>query len=157
MMAFTSDLLHSMTTHSHNIEVVAAGQTRRILLPDRPGDYEAHKGDIWKLHIINDLGFLAGSCILVRKCTLNWRLNILLYAATLLGIYRVCNIESVTIVEAGGDGWNIDSVVTYGCIDGLGCNPITQDIDAFRWVDGNDLEVYNRFPLTKISGTFCTL
>ena len=63
VMAFTSALLNSHSTHSHNIEVVAAGQTRRILLPDRPGDYQTHKGDIWKLHIINNLGFLPGSCI----------------------------------------------------------------------------------------------
>ena len=80
----------------------------------------------------------------------------IIYTYISLYVHRVCNIESVTLVEAGGDGWNIDSIVTYGCTDGLGCKPITQDIDAFRWVDGDDLEVYYRFPLTKISGTSCT-
>lgn len=63
VIAFTSNLFSSETTHPHNIEVVAAGQKREIALPDRPGDYESHKGDIWKLSIFDTLRFLPGSCI----------------------------------------------------------------------------------------------
>ena len=61
--AFTSSLRFSDSTHPHNIEVVAAGQTRKILMPDRPGNYESHRGDIWKMSISEDLGFLPGTCL----------------------------------------------------------------------------------------------
>ena len=57
VMAFTSNLRYSDSTHRHNIEVVAMGETRTMLLPDRPGDYSTHKGDIWRLSITEDLGF----------------------------------------------------------------------------------------------------
>ena len=62
-MAFTSDVRYSDSPHPHNIEVEAVNQTRNIVLPDRPGDYDQHKGDLWKLNIFNDLGFEAGSCV----------------------------------------------------------------------------------------------
>ena len=63
MMAYTSSLRYADTTHAHEIEVIGAGQTRKIVLPDRPDDYSQHKGDIWKLGIIEDLGFLPGTCL----------------------------------------------------------------------------------------------
>ena len=63
VMAFTSSLRFSDSTHPHNIEVVAVGQTRKILMPDRPGNYELHRGDIWKMSISGDLGFLPGTCL----------------------------------------------------------------------------------------------
>jgi hypothetical protein len=130
VMAFTSDLRYSDSRHPHNIEVVAMGETRSILLPDRPGDYSQHKGDIWRLSISEDLGFSV--CV------------------------RVCNIQNITLVEGGSNGWNIDSVTTYGCTDDVGCKQITQDFDVFRWVDGDSTEDRQRFTLTKISNTPCT-
>ena len=51
------------SNHPHNFEVIGAGQTRHITLPDRPGDYERHQGDIWKLGVFEDLGFLPGTCL----------------------------------------------------------------------------------------------
>ena len=66
----------------------------------------------------------------------------------------MCNIDSVAIVEGGNNGWNIDSVVTFGCITGAGCKQITQDMDVLAWVDGNTAG-YERLPLTKISNTPC--
>ena len=63
MMAFTSSRRSADTTHPHLIEVIGAGQTRKIALPDRPDDYTLHKGDIWKLGIFEDLGFLPGTCL----------------------------------------------------------------------------------------------
>ena len=62
-MAYTTGVRYASTTHAHLIEVVGAGQTRRIALPDRPDDYSLHKGDIWKLDIFNDFGFLPGTCL----------------------------------------------------------------------------------------------
>ena len=64
----------------------------------------------------------------------------------------------MTIEEGGNNGWNIDSIVTYGCIDGLGCSPLTQDFDVFRWVDGDarvNPEEIRRFPLTKVTQSSC--
>ena len=63
LLVFTSGENDSESSHPHNIEVVAENQTRLIALPDREGDYETHRGDIWKLHIYDDLGFDAGSCV----------------------------------------------------------------------------------------------
>lgn len=63
MMAYTSSLRFADTSHAHEIEVIGAGQTRQIVLPDRPDDYSQHKGDVWKLDIIEDLGFLPGTCL----------------------------------------------------------------------------------------------
>ena len=79
------------------------------------------------------------------------------YAAVkdILTFYRVCNIQNVTILPGGTNGWNIDSILTFGCTIGLGCKPLTQDIDVFRWVDGNGSQDRRRFPLTKVSGASC--
>ena len=63
MMAFTSSVQYADSSHPQDIEVIAAGQTVEVTLPDRPGHYDFHKGDIWKLSIFDDLGFLPGSCI----------------------------------------------------------------------------------------------
>ena len=64
MMAYTSGLSGAAgSTHPHNFEVVAVGQTRHIVLPDRPEDYTLHQGDIWKLDVFGDLGFISGTCV----------------------------------------------------------------------------------------------
>ena len=68
----------------------------------------------------------------------------------------MCNIQNITIEEGGNNGWNIDSILTFGCMDGLGCKPITQDFDVFQWVDGNGTEESRRFTLTKISRASCS-
>lgn len=62
-MAYTGSSPGAGTHHSHNFEVVGAGQRKEIALPDRPGDYSLHQGDIWKLDIVDDLGFLPGTCL----------------------------------------------------------------------------------------------
>jgi len=70
VMAYTAGIHNASTAHAHLIEVVGAGQTRKIALPDRPDNYRLHKGDIWKLDIFNDFGFRPGTClryILVHK------------------------------------------------------------------------------------------
>lgn len=62
-MAYTGSSSAAGTNHPHNFEVVGAGQRKEIVLPDRPGDYSRHQGDIWKLDIVDDLGFLPGTCL----------------------------------------------------------------------------------------------
>ena len=64
VMAYTGSTSNNVgSSHSHNFEVVAASQTRHIVLPDRPGDYTRHQGDIWKLDVFEDLGFITGTCV----------------------------------------------------------------------------------------------
>ena len=64
MLAYTgSSSRNAGSNHPHDFEVKGVGQTRYITLPERPGDYERHQGDIWKLDIIEDLGFLPGTCL----------------------------------------------------------------------------------------------
>ena len=54
----------------------------------------------------------------------------------------------MSIVENGNDGWNIDSIVTMVKDDDDGVEALTQDLDVFRWIDGDDLPQYRRFDLT---------
>jgi len=61
----------------------------------------------------------------------------------------------VTITEGGNDGWGIDSIMTYGCTDEFGCQPLTQDIDANRWVDRDEGDEHLRFSLSKVSQKLC--
>ena len=64
VLAYTgSTSRNAGSSHPHDFEVKGASQTRYITLPERPGDYELHQGDIWKLDIMEDLGFLPGTCL----------------------------------------------------------------------------------------------
>ena len=64
LMAYTGSTSNSAGSNDdHNFEVVSGAQTRHIVLPQRPGNYEQHQGDIWKLDVYQDLGFLPGTCL----------------------------------------------------------------------------------------------
>jgi hypothetical protein len=54
----------------------------------------------------------------------------------------------VSIVENGNDGWNIDSITTLLKDNRGGVELLTQDLDVFRWIDGDDLQQYRRFDIT---------
>jgi hypothetical protein len=132
MLAYTgSSSRNAGSNHPHDFEVKGAGQTRYITLPERPGDYERHQGDIWKLDIIEDLGFLPGTCL------------------------RLCGVESMRLAEGGNDGWLVDSVVTFGCINDVGCSLLTMDMDVLRWIDGNGAPDRREFPLTLATQSSC--
>ena len=60
VMAYTGTSNNAGSSHSHNFEVVAASQTRLIALP---GHYTRQQGDIWKLDVVEDLGFVTGTCV----------------------------------------------------------------------------------------------
>ena len=83
---------------------------------------QKNKGDLWKIDF-SDFGFTDG-CITIGE------------------------ISGVSIVENGNDGWNIDSIVTLVKDDDGGVEVLTQDLDVFRWIDGDDLPQYRRFDLT---------
>ena len=61
----------------------------------------------------------------------------------------------MTVREGGTNGWLIDSIMTYGCMDDLGCSALTQDIDVNRWVDGNGFGDVQQIPLTLVSQSYC--
>ena len=59
---------------------------------------------------------------------------------------KIPEIERVSIVESGNDGWNIATVVTL-VSNSSHYQVLTQDFDVNRWVDGDDLEAHRRFDL----------
>ena len=121
-MAFTSGVDDAGSDTSHIIEVQTIGQVRNLVLYDRPGDdMQKNKGDLWKIDF-SDFHFTDG-CITIGE------------------------ISGVSIVENGNDGWNIDSIVTMVKDNRGGVEALTQDLDVFRWIDGNDLPEYRRFNL----------
>ena len=123
VMAFTSGVDDAGSDTSHIVEVQAAGQVRSVVLYDRPGDdMQKNKGDLWKIDF-SDFHFTVG-CITIDE------------------------INGVSIVENGNDGWNIDSIVTMVKDDDGGVEALTQDLDVFCWIDGDDLPQYRRFDLT---------
>ena len=121
-MAFTSGVDDAGSDTSHIIQVQTIGQVRNLVLYDRPGDdMQKNKGDLWKIDF-SDFHFTDG-CITIDE------------------------ISGVSIVENGNDGWNIDSIVTLVKDDHGGVEVLTQDLDVFRWIDGNDLPEYRHFDL----------
>ena len=121
-MAFTSGVDDAGSDTSHIIEVQTIGQVRNLVLYDRPGDdMQKNKGDLWKIDF-SDFHFTDG-CITISK------------------------ISGVSIVENGNDGWNIDSIVTMVKDNHGGVEALTQDLDVFYWIDGNDLPKYRHFDL----------
>jgi hypothetical protein len=122
-MAFTSGIDNAGSDTSHIIEVQAAVQVRSLVLYDRPGDdMQKNKGDLWKIDF-SDFQFTDG-CITIGE------------------------ISGASIVENGNDGWNIDSIATLVRDNRGGVEILTQDLDVFRWIDGDDLPQYRRFDLT---------
>ena len=59
----------------------------------------------------------------------------------------ISNIKKVSIIESGNDGWNIDSIVTLVGAGGR-FKVLTQDLDVYRWIDGNGHHTHRRFTLT---------
>ena len=88
IMAFTSGVRRAGSDRDHRIFVRATGMRRSArFLPDLPDDdYERNKGDLWKLPI----SFFGDA-----------------------GCVKLQDVRSIVLVGGSGDGWNIDSVVTF--------------------------------------------
>ena len=121
-MAFTSGLGEAESDTSHSIQIQSNGVVRTLSLYDRPGDdFVANKGDIWDIGF-SSFGF-SDSCI------------------------RIPEIDRVSIVENGNDGWNIGTIVTL-VSDSSNYQVLTQDFDVNRWIDGDDAyTAHRRFDL----------
>ena len=124
-MAFTSHHAHAGSDAGHAVEIRANNHVRHIRLYDRPGDdMLSHKGDLWKINIA-DFHF-SDPCITINE------------------------IQNVYIVERSNDGWNIESIATFVRDSNGGVQVLTQDLDVFRWIDGDGHHTHTRFELTKV-------
>ena len=122
-MAFTSGVSNAGSDNHHTVEIQASGEVRNLRMYDRPGnDMLSHKGDLWKINF-SDFHF-ADSCI------------------------RIPEIRRVSIIERNNDGWNIDSIVTLVKDTSGGIEVLTQNLDVYRWIDGNTHHSHRRFELT---------
>ena len=117
-MAFTSDLKWASSQSSHRIEIQYNGGVKTMDLYDRPGDdYMSNKGDLWELSLPTS------------------------------GCIRLSDVQKVSIVENGNDGWNIGSIVTL-VSDSRNIQMLTRDFDVNRWIDGDGDASHRRFVLT---------
>ena len=117
-MAFTSDLKWASSQSSHRIEIQYNGGVKTMDLYDRPGDdYMSNKGDLWELSLPTS------------------------------GCIRLPDVQKVSIVENGNDGWNIGSIVTL-VSDSRNIQMLTRDFDVNRWIDGDGDASHRRFVLT---------
>ena len=122
-MAFTSGKDYADSDTSYIIEIQANGKVQNRLLYDRPGDdMHKNKGDLWKINF-SDFGFTS-DCITIG------------------------DISGASIVAKGNDGWNIESIVTLVKGTDGGVKLLTQDLDVFRWIDGDGPQKERRFDLT---------
>ena len=123
IMAFTSGLENAESDTRHTVEIQASGEVQQQQLHDRPGDdYTSNKGDLWKMNI-STFGF-RDVCITLSE------------------------IQRVSIVASGNDGWNIDSIVTLIKDSAGGIQILSQDLDVNRWIDGDSVDSHKRFNLT---------
>ena len=116
-MAFTSDLSGASSDTSHSIQLQYNGAVKTMALYDRPGDdYMSNKGDLW------ELGLSGWQCIKIR------------------------DLQRVSIIANGNDGWNIESIVTL-VSDSSNIQVLTQNFDVDRWIDGDGPSSHRQFDL----------
>ena len=118
VMAFTSDLSGASSDTSYSIQLQYNGAVKTMALYDRPGDdYMSNSGDFWELS-------LSGwQCIKIR------------------------DLQRVSIIANGNDGWNIESIVTL-VSDSSNIQVLTQNFDVNRWIDGDGPSSQRQFDLT---------
>ena len=122
VIAFTSGLSDSSSYTSHSIQLKSNGVVQTRLLYDRLGDdYLPNKGDLWSFNFQSSFGL---SCI------------------------RISDIDRVSIVESGNDGWNIETIVTLVSDSSSRLQVLTQDFNVYRWIDGDGAASYRRFDLS---------
>ena len=79
-------------------------------LPDLPGDdYSSLKGDLWKLSLKNF--FRYNHCV------------------------KISDIKYISIAAGSRDGWNVDSVITFGVVNKNVWAQTSADLDIYHWFD----------------------
>lgn len=123
-MAFTSGNKYAFTRNPPIVELLVGDKAKGMVLPDLPGEtFIANKGDLWKINF-SDFGF-SDMCITKG------------------------DIEQITLVETGTDGWQIDSIATF-LKSGDSFTLLSSDMDVNRWVDGNQGVAFKRFSLSIV-------
>jgi len=110
-MAFTSGKRSAGSNRDHRILLRTKYRAMQAtkFLPDLPdNDYERNKGDLWKLPIT--FFFDNPGCIELDK------------------------IDSIQLVGGSGDGWNIDSVVSFAISEDYYYTLLSVDLDVFQWI-----------------------
>ena len=65
-------------------------------------------------------------------------------------IRKTSEISKLTILNGGGDGWNIESVVTF-LHGGQEYDLLTVDMHVQRWIDGNEEAYKLKYDLTLVN------
>ena len=127
IMAFTSGIEDAQTKDAvgHAVEIGLAGRVTQLsLLPNNEGDdYQKHKGDLWKISFKDD--FLLDYCV------------------------TKYDIRSITIMENGDDGWNIETIVTF-IKSGDDYELATSDFDVNHWIQGDKEDSHRFLELTLV-------
>ncbi len=122
------------TDHLHRLELeLYSGSTYTATLYDIDPDIDQNtkgKGDYWKLSIHNtDHGF----SIPASTCISLWS-----------------DIQAISVVEGGNDGWLIDSIVTVLQGPNGEVRMLSSNLEAHRWIDGNHDEDRKRWNLNIV-------
>ena len=70
-----------------------------------------------------------------------------LWELSLSGCITIRDLQRVSIIENGNDGWNIESIVTL-VSDSSNIQLLTQDFDINCWIDGNGPTSHKQLDLT---------
>ena len=104
------------------MELQVGEEIKSVTLPELPGEeFVTNKGDLWRINL-SDFGF-TDTCITKG------------------------DVQRITLVEGGNDGWLIDSVVTFLRTEDS-FTLLSSDIDVSRWIDGNGGSELERFNLS---------
>ena len=121
------------TNDVHDIEIRISGAGNYVSpLRDMPGNQAtAGKGDLWKLSLTSDFHVPSSPCTTKNS------------------------VDYIAIVEAGNDGWMIDSIITIFKYSNGRYEVATLDMDVHKWIDGDgdpnvQPGVVTRFELTLI-------
>ena len=123
-MAYTSGMQDAGSDDFFRISLQVQGSIRTKALPDLPGDdHSPNKGDLWKLDLANFFGFT--------------------------GCIGITDIDRISILEGGSDGWNIESIVTFA-VDNQNNGVLTSaDFNIFQWIDGDSTADQREFTLSS--------
>ena len=124
-MAYTSSLNGAGSYDNHRIRLQANGVASTINLPNLPKKkFSPNKRDLWKLDLGDSFGFT--SCITIN------------------------DMEHISILQGGNDGWNIESIVTFAVVDQYIWSLTSADFNVNQWIDGDGANSYKEFTLSVI-------
>ena len=117
VIAFTSGQSGASSDTSHSIQLQYNGAVKTMDLYNRPGD-----------DYLSNKGDL-------------WELSLS------SGCIKLSEVQRVSIVENGNDGWNIGSIVTL-VSDSTNIQVLTEDFDVNCWIDGDSAASHKQLDLT---------